>query len=60
VEGLFGALPADTRDALAHHVSEQVCHRVSARLGEKWTVTVVLVDLHEEVICRVGDPEPWL
>jgi hypothetical protein len=60
VEGLFGALPADTRNALANHVCVQVRNRVVARLGEKWTVAEALVDLHEEVICRAGDPEPWL
>ena len=59
VEGLFEALPARQRRSLAAHVCAGVRERVAARVGERWAISVALIDLQEALIGSLGELWPW-
>ncbi len=59
VEGVFQALGADERRALACALSAQVRAAVTERLGEGSDAAVVLVDMAGEWLGDAGDLSPW-
>jgi len=60
VEGLFAALPKDDRKAVADELASKIGDAVHDRVGRRFPVSVVLVNLKGEPLGRDGDLARWL
>lgn len=59
VEGLFRDMPVDETRVLADGLASRIREAVSRRLGERFPVAVVLVNLKGVVLGMDGDLSPW-
>ena len=59
VEGLFRDLPLEESRVLADRLASRIRLAVSQRLGERFPVAVVLVNLKGVVLGMDGDLSPW-
>lgn len=59
VEGLFAALPAEERGQLADALAGKVLQAVAQRVGGRFGVSTVLVNMQGELLGHDGDLAPW-
>jgi cobalt-precorrin-5B (C1)-methyltransferase len=60
VEGLFASIQNEERSALAGELAAKVREAVFDRVGRKFEVAVVLINIHQEILGHSGDLSSWL
>ena len=59
VEGIFSGLPEAEKKSLGDALADRIRHAVERRIGERFAVAVVLVDMQGQWLGSEGDLRPW-
>jgi cobalt-precorrin-5B (C1)-methyltransferase len=59
VEGLFSALAVSERSLLANELAAKIRQAAAQRVGERFPIAAVLVNLRSELLGSDGDLTPW-
>lgn len=60
VEGIFEALPVESRQKLGASLAAEVTKAIHARIGIQKTVAVALINMAGDILGSNGDLSPWL